>query len=104
MKIEYIRRMQFGYMRIAMAEPLSRTEEEMLSHNKIEGILPVKWQKEDESYLLRYDITGKQALDVVLENESIDEAFLRDLLGGNLWSCEAVRKIFANPGGDVTSA
>ena len=90
MKIEYIRKMQFGYMRIAAAEPLSRTEEEMLSHNKIDGILPVKWQKEDESYLLRYDITGKQALDVVLENELMDEDFLRDLLAG---ICAVVKQL-----------
>ena len=90
MKIEYIRKMQFGYMRIAMAQPLSRTEEEMLSHNKIEGILPVKWQKEDENYLLRYDITGKQALDVVLENESMDEDFLRELLAG---ICAVVKQL-----------
>jgi len=90
MKIEYIRKMQFGYMRIVVAQPLSRTEEEMLSHNKIEGILPVKWQKEDESYLLRYDITGKQALDVVLENEPVDEEFLRNLLAG---ICAVVKQL-----------
>ena len=90
MKIEYIRNMQFGYMRIAIAEPLSRIEEEMLSHNKIEGILPIRWQKENEKYLLRYDITGKQALDVVLENEPLEETLLRDLLAG---ICAVVKQL-----------
>lgn len=90
MKIEYIRNMQFGYMRIAVAEPLSRTEEEMLLHNKIEGILPMQWQKEDENYLLRYDITGKQALDIVLESELLDEALLRNLLAG---ICAVVKQL-----------
>lgn len=90
MKIEYIRNMQFGYMRIAVTEPLSRTEEEMLSHNKIEGILPMRWQKEDDRYLLRYDITGKQALDIVLENESLDETLLRNILAG---ICAVVKQL-----------
>ena len=90
MKIEYIRNMQFGYMRIAVEKPLSKTEEEMLAHNKIEGILPVKWQKEDDRYVLRYDITGKQALDVVLENEPLDEALIRDLLAG---ICTVVKQL-----------
>lgn len=82
MKIEYIRNMQFGYMRMELEHPLSKTEEAMLEHNVIEGILPVCWQQENDKYLLRYDITGKQALDGVLENCMADEKLLRSLLVG----------------------
>lgn len=82
MKIEYIRNMQFGYMRMELTNPLSKTEEAMLEHNVIEGILPVRWQQENDKYLLRYDITGKQALDGLLENTVADEKLLKSLLVG----------------------
>ena len=82
MKIEYIRNMQFGYMRMELANPLSKTEEAMLENNVIEGILSVRWQQENDKYLLRYDITGKQALDGVLENAPADEKLLKSLLVG----------------------
>lgn len=82
MKIEYIRNMQFGYMRVELQKPLSKTEEAMLEHNAIEGILPVCQQQENDKYLLRYDITGKQALDALLENSMADEKLLRSLLVG----------------------
>lgn len=82
MKIEYIRNIQVGYMRVTLSKPLSKTEEEMLTRNTIEGLLPVRWQKENDKYLLRYDITGKQALDGVLENTLVDERLLKSLLVG----------------------
>ena len=43
MKIEYIRQVQTSYKRIELKAGLGRTEEEMLSHNRIHGILPVGW-------------------------------------------------------------
>ena len=82
MKIEYIRNMQSGYMRLELTKPLSKTEEEMLTHNRIEGLLPLRWQQENDKYLLRYDITGKQALDAMVENTLVDEIMLRNLLIG----------------------
>jgi len=90
MKIEYIRNAQSGYMRIEMDISLSRTEEEMLERNQMEGFLPVRWQKENGKYLMRYDITGKQALDAVLENTLADENILKTLLVG---ICVAVRQL-----------
>lgn len=90
MKIEYVRNVQSGYMRIAMTKPLNKMEEEMLVRNKIEGILPVCWQKEDDKYLIRYEITGKQALDVLLENTLVDEKIIRSLLVG---ICVAVKQL-----------
>lgn len=90
MKIEYLRNMQFGYMRIAATEPLSKMEKEMLSHNVIEGILPIRWQQENDLYLLRYDITGKLSLDAVLESAMLDESMLRNLLSG---ICSVVKQL-----------
>ena len=82
MNIEYVRNLQFGYMRIAAERPLSKLEENMLSANRIEGMLPVQWFREDDNYLLCYEITGMQALDRLLENRPADEKLLKILLTG----------------------
>lgn len=80
MKIEYVRSLRSSSMHIMLDRELQRTEEEMLSRNQIEGLLPIVWQKEDGGYKLRYDITGKQALDTVLEGYMADENFLISLI------------------------
>ena len=90
MKIEYVRNMQSGYMRILMTESLNKMEEEMLMRNSIEGILPVCCQKEDGRYLLRYDITGRRSLDVLLETTLVDENIMHSLLVG---ICVAVKQL-----------
>lgn len=82
MNIEYVRNLQFGYMRIAAERPLSKLEENMLSANRIAGMLPVQWFREDDNYLLCYEITGMQALDRLLENRLVDEKLLKILLTG----------------------
>lgn len=82
MNIEYIRNVQFGYMRIDLAHSLSKIEEEMLERNQLEGILPVLQQRENNKCWLRYDITGKQALDNLLEGAMADEVILKTLLVG----------------------
>lgn len=90
MKIEYIRNVQFGYMRVEIENPLMKTEQEMLERNQPEGILPVLQQKENNKYLLRYDITGKQSLDVLLEGTMADITILKSLLVG---ICVAVKQL-----------
>ena len=92
MKIEYVRNIQSSYMRMTLAGELDKTEEEMLSRNQIEGILGLSWQKEDNSYLLRYDITGKQALDTILENQLADEDLLLKLVLGICQTCRRVER------------
>lgn len=82
MKIEYVRNMQSGYMKMIVQEPLKEVEEEMLQQNTIEGILPMCCQRENDRYVLRYDITGKQALDEVLGNITLEEQLLKNLLIG----------------------
>ena len=90
MKIEYVRNMQFGYMKITMAEAMNDLEEKMLELNCLESILPIHWQKENNNYILHYDITGKQALDALLENTLADEKLLKNLLVG---ICVAVKQL-----------
>lgn len=99
MKIEYMRNMQFGYMRIELDKTLSKTEKSMLEQNTIEGLLPVRWQQENDKYLLRYDITGKQALDSVLENAMADEKLLKSLLIGIYVAVKQLEKYLLLPEG-----
>lgn len=80
MKIEYGRNSQSSFMRVLLEGDLHKIEEAMLSRNDIDGLLETMWQKEDRGYVLRYDITGKQALDVMLENTNVDERLLSNLI------------------------
>ena len=52
----------------------------MLGRNHIEGLLEMSWQKEDMGHVFRYNITGKQALDVMLEKTMADEKLLLNLI------------------------
>lgn len=69
-----------SFMRILMEGEIHKTEEAMLGRNQIDGLLEMVWQKEDKGYLLRYNITGKQALDTILENSMADEQLLVNLI------------------------
>ena len=82
MRIEYVRNMQFGYMKIALDKTLSKIEAGMLSGNTIEGILSLRLRREDGKSFMCYDITGMQALDSLLESRQADEKLLRALLIG----------------------
>lgn len=82
MNIEYVRNMQSSFMRLSFEEELDKIEEEMLNRNRIDGILELSWQREDGKYQLCYDITGKQALDAMLENQMAEERLLLNLIFG----------------------
>lgn len=103
MEIEYIRQLQLSYMRIELKNELGRTEEEMLSHNKIPGILSVGWQREDKRVLLRYDITGKLALDAMLEEKKADALLLERLFGGICNATKQLEKFLLSPEGILLS-
>ena len=92
MNIEYVRNIQSSFMRVASKTELLKTEEEMLSRNTIEGILKTSWQKEDGNYLLQYDITGKQALDVVLGNTTANDELLLKLISGICQTCRRLER------------
>lgn len=99
MKIEYIRQLKNSYMRIELEKGLEQTEEEMLSRNSIQGILPFGWQREDEKILLRYDITGKLALDAWLEDKKADDRLWLQLLSGICNTVKQLEKFLLSPEG-----
>lgn len=101
MKIEYGRNAQSSFMRIPMEGEIQKTDEEMLGRNKIEGLLEVAWQKEDRGYVLRYNITGKQALDAVLENSMADERLLLSLIQEICSLCRRIEKFLLSQQGVV---
>lgn len=92
MKIEYGRNSQSSYMRIPMDGEMQKTEEEMLGRNHIEGLLEMSWQKEDMGHVFRYNITGKQALDVMLEKTMADEKLLLNLIQEICSLCRRVER------------
>ena len=90
MEIEYIRQLQASYMRMELENGMDHTEEEMLSHNKIPGLLAVRWQRENQKIRMRYDITGKIALDALLEERKADVVLIENIFCG---ICETVREL-----------
>lgn len=99
MKIEYGRNLQTSFMRILLEGELPKTEEAMLSKNNIEGLLETIWQKEDRGYVLRYNITGRQALDVMLETVMVDERLLSNLIQEVCLLCRRLEKYLLAPDG-----
>lgn len=82
MEIEYNRDIRYSRMRIISRCRLEPTEEFMLLKNRIYGLTPVTIRKEDEKSVFFYDITGKQSLESLLENETADERMLLLLFSG----------------------
>ena len=101
MKIEYGRNLQSSFMRILLEGEIPKIEEAMLSRNNIEGLIEITWQKEDMGYVLRCDITGKQALDVMLENEMADENLLVNLIQEICFLCRRLEKFLLSADGLV---
>ena len=101
MKIEYGRNSQSSFVRIFLDGEIQKTEEAMLSRNNIEGLLETKWQKEDKGYILRYNITGKQALDMMLENTIADEHLLENLVQGICSLCRRVERFLLSQDGII---
>ena len=101
MKIEYGRNSQSSFMRVALVGEIKKTEEAMLSRNNIEGLLELMWQKEDTGYVLRYDITGKQALDVMLETTTADERLLANLIQEICSLCKRLERFLLSQEGVI---
>lgn len=99
MKIEYGRNSQSSFMRILLEGEIQKTEEAMLSRNNIEGLLETMWQKEDSEYVLRYTITGKQALDAMLESVIVDECLLINLIQEICSLCRRLEKFLLSQDG-----
>ena len=101
MQIEYGRNSQSSFMRILLDGEIQKIEEAMLSRNNIDGLLETMWQKEDMGYVLRYNITGKQALDVMLENVIADERLLISLIQEICLLCKRLERFLLSLDGMV---
>lgn len=83
MEVTYIKKLNASYLEISgMDEDVDICGERMLLGNRIYGLLPMNTAGINENRIYQYDITGRQALDVLLEHKQIDEHMLVGLLAG----------------------
>lgn len=82
MKIQYIRKLTASYMVIAQCEELQEWEKKMIAHAPKGNIVFAECVQENGEKYLWYNITGKQALDAVLETETFSYDMLCNVLNG----------------------
>lgn len=83
MEVTYIKKLNGSYLEIS--EPQAEVDicgERMLLANRMHGLLPVGVTSMDGAKIYQYDITGRQALDVLLEHKQMDEQMFVALLAG----------------------
>lgn len=93
MEIQYIRKWMSSYMVLPQEKQLHEWEEKMISHVVHFGVIFAECICEDGRKALWYDITGKQSLDAVLEEEKLDYELLCQLLLGIYKSAEGLEEI-----------
>ncbi len=82
MKIQYIRKLTASYMVLAQCEELQEWEKKMIAHALKGNIVFAECVQENGEKYLWYNITGKQALDAVLETETLSYDMLCNVLNG----------------------
>lgn len=82
MKIQYIRKLTASYMVLAQCEDLQEWEKKMIAHAPKGNIVFAECVQENGEKYLWYNITGKQALDAVLETETLSYDMLCNVLNG----------------------
>lgn len=82
MKIQYIRKLTASYMVLAQCEELQEWEKKMITHAPKGNIAFAECVQENGEKYLWYNITGKQALDAVLETETLSYDMLCNVLNG----------------------
>lgn len=90
MEIRYIRKLMTSHMVIEQNVCLSEWEEKMIAYAPLSGIMYADCICEDGKCSLWYDITGKQALDIVLEGQSLDYNLLCRILIGIYEAAESL--------------
>lgn len=90
MKIDYIRNMNVSHMVLEQKIETAEWENEMILHNKIEGILFAECVCENGKRNLWFDITGKQSLDILLASSELNYAMLCRILS---CICSAISKL-----------
>ena len=97
MNMEYIRHLNASHMVAGLEKELTRWEASMVECNRIEGVLFAKQVSVNQACQLWYDITGKQALDVLLEDGRLDYALLCRLLTKLLEVTDRLEKLLLSP-------
>ena len=97
MNMEYIRHLNASHMVAGLEKELTRWEASMVECNRIEGVLFAKQVSVNQTSQLWYDITGKQALDVLLEDGRLDYALLCRLLTKLLEVTDRLEKLLLSP-------
>lgn len=97
MEIEYKRELAGSYMCIRTGNDFLPFEKEMLKRAESIGVLPVTTVVKDNEILCRYEITGKQALDHVLESLPMDAKMLTYFFADLCGTLEQVENNLLNP-------
>lgn len=97
MEIRYLRNLSGSRMLIKQIEQGRDWEQEMLLCNPLEELLIPNPVSENGEKILWYDITGRQALDVVLDTEELDYEMLRQLCGAVVSAAERVEGLLLSP-------
>lgn len=90
MKIDYIRNLKGSYMVLTPDREMTVYEKRMLEHNQIRGLLIPFCGEQDMQKELWYDITGKQSLEMLLEQQEINQELLCRLLSAMCGIIEAL--------------
>lgn len=97
MEIRYMRNLSGSHMVIKQVEPEQAWEREMLRQNSPRELLLPEFVSENGEELLWYDITGRQALDVVLDTKEMDYVTLRQLCGAVAAAAEKLEGLLLTP-------
>lgn len=97
MEIRYVRNLSGSHMVIKQAEAEMNWEKEMLLQNPLKELLVPDMVSENGEEVLWYDITGRQALDVILDTEEMDYETLRQLCGAVVAAAEKLEGLLLSP-------
>ncbi len=82
MEAQYIRKARASYMVLAERKELKEWERQMIANAPAGKILFAERVQENGEHYLWYEITGKQALDALLETEKLEYSLLCEILLG----------------------
>lgn len=99
MKIEYRRNLMTSYMVLEKIEEPELWEQKMITHCEMPDIIFAEPMREDGQPLLWYNISGKQALDTVLETTPVSHELLCRLLLGVYNKILDLETFLLSPGG-----
>lgn len=92
MKVDYRRTWNQSYMILKEVEQYQEYEIRMFEYNEVDGFLPLEVFVEDGEIHFGYEITGKQALGDLLEQQEIEKDLLRKILCECIHACRVAER------------